>query len=482
MFDADATKVTATDVGSAVGAVHIAPAGRAAAAALAAIEESCFTTDRLTEAEFERRLDDSDFLVLALRAHDGLGGLIVGQRSGNGRLYVESLAIHPDLRRRGLASALLNALVDAAREWDCRSMELEVREDNLEAVNLYRTLGFAFEERVEDWYEDGAAARRARVALDRFGCNRVRRKPDRPTLLIVSGGDLQLQPSLPGSLITFAEAAEAAGLNPRFWSVEEDVPPLADAAFIRTHTEVGGRAELVAATFERRGAPVIDHPSSIARGCNKIHQSLVFAAAGVSTPTTHFVFSMSHLDCAVAAIGAWPIVVKDPVGSFCRGVELAHCRSDLERLVTDLLASGHGVVLQSFEPTGFDWRIGILSGQPLFAAKYGMAAGSWKICASDGQGERWGPSEGVPLAEAPAQVVKMALRAARALGDGLWGVDLKVVNGRPMVIEVNDNPNIDDHIEAAVAEDRVWERTAGWFADAIARSHPAAWRTQVLSG
>ena len=186
-------------------------------------------------------------------------------------------------------------------------MELEVREDNLEAVNLYRTLGFAFEERVEDWYEDGAAARRARVPLDRFGCNRVRRKPGRPTLLIVSGGDVQLQPSLPGSLITFAEAAEAAGLTPRFWSVEEDEPPLADAAFIRTHTEVGGRAELVAATFERRGAPVIDHPSSISRGCNKIHQSLVFAAAGVATPTTHFVFSMSHLDCAVAAIGQAPI-------------------------------------------------------------------------------------------------------------------------------------------------------------------------------
>ena len=39
---------------------------------------------------------------------------------------------------------------------------------------------------------------------------------------------------------------------------------------------------------------------------------------------------------------------------------------------------------------------------------------------------------------------------ANLIGDGLYGVDLKEVDGKPLVIEVNDNPNIDAGIEDAV--------------------------------
>ena len=46
----------------------------------------------------------------------------------------------------------------------------------------------------------------------------------------------------------------------------------------------------------------------------------------------------------------------------------------------------------------------------------------------------------VPRENAPGKVVDTALRAAEAVGGGLYGVDLKEVNGRVAVIEVNDNP------------------------------------------
>ncbi len=46
------------------------------------------------------------------------------------------------------------------------------------------------------------------------------------------------------------------------------------------------------------------------------------------------------------------------------------------------------------------------------------------------------------LSEANPLLIKRALEASRAIGNGLYGVDLKEVNGDFVVIEVNDNPTI----------------------------------------
>jgi len=43
--------------------------------------------------------------------------------------------------------------------------------------------------------------------------------------------------------------------------------------------------------------------------------------------------------------------------------------------------------------------------------------------------------------------MQAALKACDAIGDGLYGVDVKECDGRGYVIEVNDNPNIDAGIE-----------------------------------
>jgi hypothetical protein len=53
------------------------------------------------------------------------------------------------------------------------------------------------------------------------------------------------------------------------------------------------------------------------------------------------------------------------------------------------------------------------------------------------------------VSEAPAEVIKLALKATQPIGDGLYGVDLKQVGDKPVVIEVNDNPSIDAGVEDA---------------------------------
>ena len=57
-------------------------------------------------------------------------------------LEVTNVATMPDLRRRGVGRALVNALLGYAREENFRRVTLEVRESNAPAIALYESLGF----------------------------------------------------------------------------------------------------------------------------------------------------------------------------------------------------------------------------------------------------------------------------------------------------------------------------------------------------
>jgi glutathione synthase/RimK-type ligase-like ATP-grasp enzyme len=84
----------------------------------------------------------------------------------------------------------------------------------------------------------------------------------------------------------------------------------------------------------------------------------------------------------------------------------------------------------------------------LYACKYFMSRGHWQVYKHGVKGmAKSGDSETVPVCSAPSEVVKLALRATATIGDGLYGVDIKQVGERPLLIEVNDNPSIDAGVE-----------------------------------
>ena len=60
---------------------------------------------------------------------------------------------------------------------------------------------------------------------------------------------------------------------------------------------------------------------------------------------------------------------------------------------------------------------------------------------SEGASKTW------RIEDAPEKVVKIALDAANLIGSGFYGVDLKQVGERIVVIEINDNPSIDSGVE-----------------------------------
>jgi glutathione synthase/RimK-type ligase-like ATP-grasp enzyme len=122
------------------------------------------------------------------------------------------------------------------------------------------------------------------------------------------------------------------------------------------------------------------------------------------------------------------------------------------------------VLAQEFMYTDFDWRIGILGGQPLFACKYFMSEGHWQIYNHAATGSRRsGGFETMAVEQAPSEVIKMAVRAAGLIGRGLYGIDIKQSGDRLSVIEVNDNPNIDAGIEDKHLGKLIYDRVMGHF-------------------
>jgi [ribosomal protein S18]-alanine N-acetyltransferase len=68
--------------------------------------------------------------------------------------HITNIAVHPEYRKLGIGSMLLEALIDICRLEDCSSMTLEVRKSNFKAQGLYSKYGFLQEGLRKGYYED----------------------------------------------------------------------------------------------------------------------------------------------------------------------------------------------------------------------------------------------------------------------------------------------------------------------------------------
>jgi [ribosomal protein S18]-alanine N-acetyltransferase len=69
-------------------------------------------------------------------------------------LHVTNIAVHPGMRRRGLARRLLGAILEDGRARRLRAVTLEVRPTNDEARTLYESFGFRVVGRRRGYYYD----------------------------------------------------------------------------------------------------------------------------------------------------------------------------------------------------------------------------------------------------------------------------------------------------------------------------------------
>ena len=242
-----------------------------------------------------------------------------------------------------------------------------------------------------------------------------------------------------------------------------------DAVFIRATTDPLFTAYVVSKTAFELGLKVIDDPKSIQICGNKIHQYALFEKYGVPHIPTLFInkdeFHHRQILEIFREFGK-PVVIKAPYTSFSRYVEKVACETSFREVALRFFRKSDVLTVQKFMPTAFDWRVGVLNDEILYVCKYMIPKGRWKHGAKL-RGKPtviWGRTFSMKRENAPAKLKEVALKACGIIGHGLYGVDIKEVNGEYVVVEVNDNPSIYAGYEDLRNED-VYGKIISYLAD-----------------
>jgi glutathione synthase/RimK-type ligase-like ATP-grasp enzyme len=278
-------------------------------------------------------------------------------------------------------------------------------------------------------------------------------------------------PSNARALKKFIKAAERLGMDAEI--IDRDAYsrlPEYDALFIRETTSVTSHTFRFARRAEAEGLVVIDDPPSILKCTNKVYLEELLARHRVPTPKS-IIVHRDNVNQLPEDMG-FPLILKQPDSSYSLGVIKIEDRAQLERETPAMLEDSELLIAQEFLPTEFDWRIGVLDGKAFYACKYFMASKHWQIVSRNNQRVDEGRVETIPLKQVPEQVLKVAVKAARLIGDGLYGIDLKQIGKRVVVIEINDNPSIDAGFEDGLLKDRMYDTVMKSFLRRIKARHP----------
>jgi glutathione synthase/RimK-type ligase-like ATP-grasp enzyme len=275
-------------------------------------------------------------------------------------------------------------------------------------------------------------------------------------LAILHDADEKLPPSNDRALRKFMRAATRLKLGVEIIQKEDyGRLPEFDALFIRATTNVNHHTYKFARRAAAEGLVVIDDPESILKCTNKVFLAELLQRYKIPTPKTMIV-QRDNVSQVSATLGL-PCILKEPDSSFSQGVMKVGSEEELQEKMKMLLARSEMVIAQQYLPTDFDWRIGILDRQPLYACQYYMAPGHWQIINYGRSGRIYeGKADTVALDEVPEPVLGTGLKAANLIGDGLYGVDLKQVDNRVYVIEINDNPSIDSGLEDKILKNELY--------------------------
>lgn len=282
------------------------------------------------------------------------------------------------------------------------------------------------------------------------------RKGSRLNLAILIDSEEKLPPSDRKALKKMQQAASTIGMKSELIQ-ESDFFRLGefDALFIRTTTAVNHYTYTFAVEARRLGIPVLDDPESILKCTNKVFLTRLLQRHKISIPDTRIIARNELSDELLAQI-SYPTILKIPDGSFSIGVTKAENPEECKRKLQELFEGSYLILQQEYLYTDHDWRIGILNKNPLFACKYQMAKGHWQIYQHKESRSVAGSFETIPIRKVPSAVLKLAVKAASLIGDGLYGVDLKWKDGKAYIIEINDNPSLDYGVEDQYQGDELY--------------------------
>ncbi|AFJ03034.1 glutathione synthase/ribosomal protein S6 modification enzyme (glutaminyl transferase) [Methylophaga frappieri] len=291
-------------------------------------------------------------------------------------------------------------------------------------------------------------------ALDAFS-HKLWRKPSRRRqyrydMAILHNPHETMPPSDATALKRFISSGKRIGIDVELIT-PRDYIRLAeyDALFIRETTAIDNHTYKFARRAESEGLVVVDDPTSIIRCTNKIYLKELLEKHQLPMPESHLLYRNDTTGLQkLCETASFPLVMKIPDGAFSKGVIKVNNADELQTNAAAFFQQSAIILLQEFMFTDYDWRIGVFNNQPIYACQYFMSKGHWQIYNHNSKkGTASGKSTAIPVSEVPEKVLKIATKAAKLVGDGLYGIDIKQSGNRIVIIEVNDNPSIDAGVE-----------------------------------
>lgn len=219
-----------------------------------------------------------------------------------------------------------------------------------------------------------------------------------------------------------------------------------DAVIPRIGASVTFYGTAVVRQFETMGVYCLASASAISTSRDKLCAHQILARAGVDLPITAFARSVKDTSSVIEMVGGAPLVIKLHEGTQGNGVVLAETKKAAESVIDAFRQLDANILVQEFvkEARGSDVRCIVVGGRVVAAMLRHAAPGDFRSNL-----HRGGSAEPAKLT---TKERRTAVKAAKALGLNVAGVDLLRSDRGPLVLEVNSSPGLEG-IEAATGID-----------------------------
>jgi ribosomal protein S6--L-glutamate ligase len=189
--------------------------------------------------------------------------------------------------------------------------------------------------------------------------------------------------------------------------------------------------------FEMQGVFTTTSSISIVRSRDKLRSTQLLSRAGIGIPKTIFSRGLSDIDTVMEELGGPPIIIKLARGTHGRGVVLAESRKAARSVLQGFYLmddDGTNILLQEYieESAGTDIRAFVVGSQVVASMKRQSLTDDFRSNLHQG-----GEGTAVKLTD---EEEKVAIKAARAMGLSICGVDMMRSARGPLVLEVNSSP------------------------------------------
>lgn len=233
--------------------------------------------------------------------------------------------------------------------------------------------------------------------------------------------------------------------NPRIVYQGEELTNV-DAIIPRIGASVTMYGTAVVRQFEMQKVFSVNSSMAIVRSRDKLRSIQIFSRHDIDIPKTVFTNNHKHLDPLIKEIGGTPIVIKLLEGTQGIGVVLAETRKAAKSVAEAFYGLHANMLMQEYieEAGGADIRAFVVNGKVVGAMRRQGAEGEFRSNL-----HRGGKAKTVRLKKAQRT---LALRAAKAMGLEMAGVDMIESKRGPLVLEVNSSPGLEG-IENATGND-----------------------------